>query len=172
MPGSYFISALARWNDYGSRARRAEYWSYAFIAWLLEVFAVTITAIVLNSAIDDDLTFHADEVTTVGWICFGATLALGIALFFPYLAVTVRRMHDLGRSGWWAIFLFFLPIVVWILALVDGQPAFGDDQVFELINRTQIGVCKQIHLHQIALGLPNGGQVVSELQGCMYVAGR
>jgi len=122
MPGSYFITALARWNDYSNRARRAEFWGYTVVAWLLEVFAITITAIMLNPAIDDDLKFNADDVTTVGWVVFGATLALAIALFFPWLAVTVRRMHDLGRTGWWAIFLFFLPIVVWILALVDGQP--------------------------------------------------
>ena len=125
MPGSYFIKALALWNDYSNRARRAEYWGYTIVAWLLEVFAITIAAITLNSAIDsEDMTFDTDAVTTVGWVVFGATLALGIALFFPWLAVTVRRMHDLGRSGWWAVFLFIpgLAIVVWILALVDGQP--------------------------------------------------
>jgi uncharacterized membrane protein YhaH (DUF805 family) len=125
MPGSYFIKALALWNDYSNRARRAEFWGYTIVAWLLEVFAITLTAIMLNDAIDsEDMTFDSAAVSPVGWGVLYATLALGIALFFPWLAVTVRRMHDLGRSGWWALFLFIpgLVIVVWILALVDGQP--------------------------------------------------
>ena len=54
MTGNYFLSAIARWNDYSGRARRAEFWSYTLIAWLIDVFAIFITAMVLNSAIDDE----------------------------------------------------------------------------------------------------------------------
>lgn len=123
MTGNYFLSALANWNDYSGRARRAEFWSFTVIAWLIDVFAIFITAMVLNDAIDNEnLTLDTSAVTTVGWITLYASIALAIVLFIVWLSVTVRRMHDLGRSGWWAIFLFFLPIVVWILALVDGQP--------------------------------------------------
>jgi len=123
MPGGYFFKALSQWTDYHSRARRAEFWNFAIVAWLLEVFAVALTATTVNSAFDSDtMTLHTASVTTLGWIFIIATFALWIALFFPFLAVTVRRMHDGGHSGAWALFLFVVPIVVWIIALFDGQP--------------------------------------------------
>ena len=50
--------------------------------------------------------------------------------------------------------------------------AVGNDQILEFVHCAQIGIGQQIDLHQVALGLPNGGQVVIALQGCMYVAGR
>jgi uncharacterized membrane protein YhaH (DUF805 family) len=122
MPGGYFFKALGQWTDFSSRARRAEFWGFAIVAWLLEVMAVAITATVVNPALDSEtMTLDVDAVTTLGWICIGITFAMALVLFFPFLAVTVRRMHDLGRSGWWAVFLFFIPLV-WIMALFDGQP--------------------------------------------------
>jgi len=123
MPGSYFFTALGRWNDFSSRARRAEFWGFVIVAWLLVMFALAITAIVLNSAIDsENMTIDTDAITLVGWICLAVTFALWLVLIFPMISVTMRRMHDLGRSGGWAIFLIVLPIVVWVMALFDGQP--------------------------------------------------
>jgi len=131
MPGGYFFKALGQWTDYEGRARRTEFWLYTVVAWLIEVFAVAITAMVVNDAFDyDTLALDTDALSSLGWVCLGVTAAIALVLFFPFLAVTVRRMHDLGRSGWWAIFLFFLPIVVWVMALFDGQPitnAYGPD---------------------------------------------
>jgi len=122
MPGGYFFKALGQWTDYGSRARRAEFWLYTLVAWLIEVFAVAITAMVVNSAIDSDaMTIDLGAVTLVGWICISVTLLLAVILFFPFLAVAVRRMHDIGRGKWWVLFFFIIPIVGWILALIDGQ---------------------------------------------------
>lgn len=123
MPGGYFFKALGQWTDYRTRARRAEFWLYALVAWLVEVFALAITAMVVNPAYDySTSTLDLGALSPVGWICIGVTSALALVLFFPLLAVSVRRMHDLGRSGWWAIFLFIVPLVVWIMALFDGQP--------------------------------------------------
>jgi uncharacterized membrane protein YhaH (DUF805 family) len=123
MPGGYFFTALAKWTDYRSRARRAEFWMYLVVAWLIDVFALAITAMVVNPAFDSHTyTLDTSAMTTLGWICIGVTVALALVLFFPFLAVSVRRMHDLGRSGGWVLFLFVLPIVVWLMALFDGQP--------------------------------------------------
>ncbi len=123
MPGGYFFKALSQWTDYHSRARRAEFWNFVIVAWLLEVFAIALTATMVNSAVDrDTMTLDLGEVSPLGWIFIAVTFALMLALFFPFLAVTVRRMHDQGRSGGWAIFLFVIPIIVWIMAFFDGQP--------------------------------------------------
>jgi len=48
-----------------------------------------------------------------------------IAVFIPALAVTVRRLHDTGRSGWWLL-LFLIPVIGFIVLLVfycqDSKP--------------------------------------------------
>jgi len=123
MPGGYFFKALGQWTDYNSRARRAEFWLYTLVAWLIEVFALAITAMVVNSAFDSDtLKLDVGAVTLVGWICITVTFVLAVILFFPFLAVAVRRLHDIGRGKWWVLWFFIIPIVGWILALIDGQP--------------------------------------------------
>ena len=65
---------------------------------------------------------YLGAVTLVGWICITVTFAIAVILFFPFLAVAVRRLHDIGRGKWWVLFFFIIPIVGWILALIDGQP--------------------------------------------------
>ena len=123
MPGGYYFKALAQWADYRTRARRAEFWTYTVIAWLLEIFVFALTATTVHSAIDaDNLTLDLGAVTTVGWIFLGALAVTTVFVLVPFVAVAVRRMHDTGRSGGWAIFLLFLPIVTYIIALFDGQP--------------------------------------------------
>ena len=125
MPGGYFFKALSQWADYRTRARRAEFWNFVVIAWLLEVFAVALTATMINSAVDNEtMTVDKNAITTLGWIFVWVTAALWLVLLFPLLAVSVRRMHDLGRSGAWVLFYFVpgLALVVWIMALFDGQP--------------------------------------------------
>ena len=53
----------------------------------------------------------------------------GLAVLIPSLAVTVRRLHDIDRSGWW-ILIRLVPligvIVLLVFALLDGTP--GDNQ--------------------------------------------
>ena len=66
--------------------------------------------------------FIIDVLATVmGLLTFG----LYIGGFLPLLAVSVRRLHDLGKSGWMML-LVFVPIVGGILLLVwfvsDGEP--------------------------------------------------
>lgn len=123
MPGGYYFKALGQFADYRTRARRAEFWTYTIVAWLLEIFVFALTATVVNSAIDADTrTLHLDAVTPVGWVFLAATGATTVFVLVPFAAVAVRRMHDLGRSGWWALFLLFLPIVTYVMALFDGQP--------------------------------------------------
>lgn len=46
-----------------------------------------------------------------------ATLIVNLALLLPSLGLTVRRLHDIGKCGWW-IFISLIPIVGWILLIV------------------------------------------------------
>ncbi len=59
--------------------------------------------------------------------------AFTLAVFLPSLAVSVRRLHDIDRSGWWTL-LILIPLVGYIVLLVffvkigtDGPNRFGTD---------------------------------------------
>jgi uncharacterized membrane protein YhaH (DUF805 family) len=56
---------------------------------------------------------------------FGVMMAYCLALFVPSLSVTVRRLHDIGKSGWW-YFIAFLPliggIILFVFTLLDSEP--------------------------------------------------
>jgi uncharacterized membrane protein YhaH (DUF805 family) len=53
------------------------------------------------------------------------TYVYSLAIFIPSLAVCVRRLHDIGRSGWWYL-IGLIPVIGWILLIVwfctDSQP--------------------------------------------------
>jgi uncharacterized membrane protein YhaH (DUF805 family) len=63
------------------------------------------------------------------------TTLFGLAVLLPGLAVTIRRLHDLDRTGWWFL-LSFVPIVGWIILIVwyctegtRGTNRFGPDRL-------------------------------------------
>ncbi|MFI7081302.1 DUF805 domain-containing protein [Micromonospora sp. NPDC049903] len=107
-------SALSQYAGFGGRARRSEYWWFA-----LFLFGVGIVAALIDSALGLDF-----DATTGGPV----SLLVNLAFLLPSLAVSVRRLHDLGRSGWWLL-IGLIPIVGWIVLVVffvqDGQPGLN-----------------------------------------------
>ena len=108
---SWYLEVLKKYAVFSGRARRAEYWYF--------VLFNIIVAIVL-SLID----------TLLGTFNFmqGVGLLSGLyslAVLIPTLAVTVRRLHDIDRTGWW-IFINLIPLIGFIVLLVfavtDGTP--------------------------------------------------
>ena len=111
---NYFFLALRRFNDFG-RSRRKEYWTYFPIIILL----IAITAFAVERLPNDSI-----EET------IGLFLALAVfALFLPAISLTIRRLHDTGRTGWW-ILLNLIPyvgsIILLILLALPGQQ--GDNK--------------------------------------------
>jgi uncharacterized membrane protein YhaH (DUF805 family) len=98
-----FVTAVKTcFNKYATftgRAMRSEYWFFALFYVIVSVIAVAIDLLVLQNTL-----------TIVYYI-------VAIFLFLPTLAVTVRRLHDTNRSGWW-LFFAFVPLVGPILLLV------------------------------------------------------
>lgn len=107
----YFISAMKNYATFTGRARRSEYWFFYLFYFIFLVLAVIL----------DNLLGITIEDTGIGPLYFVSILVLII----PGLAVTVRRLHDVGKSGWF-YFIVLIPIIgsIWILVLMvtDGQP--------------------------------------------------
>jgi uncharacterized membrane protein YhaH (DUF805 family) len=100
---SWYLEALKKYAVFSGRSRRKEYWYF--------VLFNIIVAIVL-AGIDALLGTRSSYA--------GAGLLSGIyglAILIPSLAVTVRRLHDIDRSGWW-IFINLIPLIGAIVLLV------------------------------------------------------
>ena len=101
IPMVSFSSAVSlgfqRWSDFSGRSTRAEYWW-----WWLFAFVVTVLAQIIDMA------------AGLGGVIYGI---VAIVFFVPNLAVLVRRLHDVGKSGW-VIFINIIPIVGWVIFFV------------------------------------------------------
>ncbi|MFZ4059545.1 MAG: DUF805 domain-containing protein [Ferruginibacter sp.] len=92
--------------NFTGRARRAEYWYYVLGNALL-IIPFYILAIVGIST--DNVGF-----SSLGFAVYGLVL---LGTIIPSLAVTVRRLHDLNKSGWY-YFIGFIPLIGGIVLLV------------------------------------------------------
>lgn len=106
-------SALTQYVTFSGRAMRSEYWWF-YLFTILVGFAAGVVDGVLSTAVNN-------EIGVVG-------LLLNLALLLPTLAVTARRLHDTGRSGWWML-LPMVPAFFMVVSLVAtigvalGSPA-------------------------------------------------
>ncbi len=94
----YFVKVLKNYTNFEGRARRSEYWYFT-------LFSIIIS-IVLSFA---DVAIGS-ELGIIGLI-----FSLGTLL--PSIAVAIRRMHDVGKSGWYIL----IPIYNLVLACTDSQ---------------------------------------------------
>lgn len=106
---------MKKYVDFSGRARRTEYWMFILFNMIFGVVALVL----------DSLLGSASKGSVYG--LFYSLFSLAILL--PTWAVTVRRLHDIGKSGWW-IFISLIPLIggIWlfILTLTDSQP--GDNE--------------------------------------------
>ena len=111
----YFISALKNYATFTGRARRSEYWFFTLFYFIFLVLAVIL----------DNLLGITIEDTGIGPLYFISILAMII----PGLAVTVRRLHDVGKSGWF-YFIVLIPIIgsIWLLVLMVSDGMLGRNQ--------------------------------------------
>ena len=103
-----YLKALKQFNDFSGRARRKEFWMF-FLFNLIVAFILTIIDISVGTY---------DEETESGII----SSVYSLVILIPYLAVATRRMHDIGKSGWFIL----IPIYNIILACKDG--AVGENE--------------------------------------------
>lgn len=94
---------LSKYVDFSGRATRAQYWWFALFANLAIVGAVILDVI-------------------LGFGLLWAIVCLGLLL--PGLAVSIRRLHDTNRSGWWYLLAFTpVSIVLLVFMLLPSEPS-------------------------------------------------
>ena len=95
----YFISAVKdNYINFEGRARRKEYWMFIIFALIISVAFGIIDGI-------------------IGLAPVGLSALFQIAIFVPSIAIGARRLHDVGKSGWWQL-LYFALIIGWIPLII------------------------------------------------------
>ena len=110
-------------NKYGSingRATRSEFWWFQLFLTIAGIFTFMIDVIFFGYTIDDDFT--------------PVNVILSIAVFVPMITVTVRRLHDVNRSGWWILIAFtgigLIPLLYWWVKNSDANDnSFGSSSL-------------------------------------------
>lgn len=124
-------SVLSKYATFTGRARRSEFWWY-YLAYTVVFLALyVITAVPAAAAVSAQS--GATETSPLAIVASVLLLVFVFGLLVPTIAVTVRRLHDTDRSGFF-YFLGFIPLVGGIIMLVllagsgtSGPNRFGPD---------------------------------------------
>lgn len=115
-----FVTCMQKYTDFSGRAPRSEYWWFVLAQFLIGfvlgfIFGFIGAIMGMGSGLADIVSL----IVTLGFI-------------LPTIAVAVRRLHDIGKSGWWYL-LVFIPILGWLLLLfwfvqpsAEESNEFGD----------------------------------------------
>jgi len=124
MPMHWMFMPLRRYAEFSGRSRRLEYWMFTLGVWVLSTilnsvffaFGMSFIAPVDAAAMNPEELVSTMMTTMEPYFIVMGLISL--ALFIPTIAVTVRRLHDTNRSGWWilmpwgALLLSFMSVIL------------------------------------------------------------
>ncbi len=132
---------LVKYADFNGRSRRSEFWLWVLFRIIVGMALGGVTMFMIGSSIH--LVENQPELFFQRYMTAMPIIQLvNLALLLPSLAVGVRRLHDINRSGWWII----MPVVVMIVGFILFFIIFGAS-LFQMI------------------GASDGGNNITEAQG-------
>ncbi len=115
----WMLMPLKRYAEFSGRSRRQEFWMWQVFKFLLGIAASIVLAVFgasIFTLFGGGGTGGAAALIGAGLIVYGILLLASLALIIPDLAVTVRRLHDTGKSGW----LILLPLAGYVIVFVGA----------------------------------------------------
>jgi len=114
-----YTTAMRRYVEFSGRSSRSEFWLYTLVYVIIYLVAAVIDAFVFGMNVMQ----HIGIVTGI----------VALVHFIPSLAVSIRRLHDTDRSGWWLL-IVFVPLIgaIWLVVLycfsgTPGTNRFGSE---------------------------------------------
>lgn len=112
---------VEHYADFRGRAPRSEFWWFMLFTFLLSLVIGILGAI---------------SETLAGIV----NILVGLGLLIPSIAVSVRRLHDIDRTGWWYLLLFtgigvIVLLVFWVQRGTPGDNRFGPDPLGNVAER-------------------------------------
>ena len=118
----YFISVVRdNYINFDGRARRKEFWAFHFFSSIFSIFALFV---------DSSLGL----IDTIGF-----KTIYTLIIFCPAVAVSIRRMHDINKSGWWLMLSIFVFPAIY-LACKDseiGDNDYGSSEKYPFSNDSE-----------------------------------
>jgi uncharacterized membrane protein YhaH (DUF805 family) len=108
--GEAVASCFRNYANSAGRAPRSEYWY-----WTLFELLVSIPGWVIDATL-----FPAAELLSVSTV-------IGVALFLPSVAVSIRRLHDIDRSGYWVLISLTIVGILWLIYWACIRGTLGDN---------------------------------------------
>lgn len=105
----YFLDTIKnRYADFNGKATRSQYWYFVLFYVLLSIVLVLIDTFVVNPL----LGMNIQEASQGGIL----QMVFALALIIPTIAIGVRRLHDIGKSGWWML-ISLVPIIGFLVLI-------------------------------------------------------
>lgn len=114
----YAVQAVTKnFANFNGRARRKEYWG----TMLVYIIVAVILSMLMN------ITFWISEYLSYFFVLVASIFYL--ATIVPIIALTVRRLHDIDKSGWW-YWISLVPLIggIWLLILLCTEGTRGDNR--------------------------------------------
>ena len=110
---NWFLKCIRQYADFKGRARRTEYWMFTLVC----------------SIISYGLQIIAPFCGDAQLIISGFLMIFGLVLLVPSFAVAVRRLHDVGKSGWFYL-IVFIPIIgmIWLFVIFCTDSKYGENK--------------------------------------------
>ena len=121
-------TCFSKYGVANGRARRSEYWWFSLFIFMIS-FATGFADVFLFT----DLVLE-DEIFPINTVA-------SLAMLIPSIAVYIRRLHDVNRSGWWVFIALtivgIIPLIIWVCSKgTDGPNDYGDDPLQEGVDST------------------------------------
>tara|TARA_B110000467_G_scaffold26545_1_gene23990 strand:+ start:76 stop:477 length:402 start_codon:yes stop_codon:yes gene_type:complete len=116
-------TCFSKYGVANGRASRSEYWWFSLFLLIISLVTVFADAFLFTDLVLEDGFFPINTVA-------------GLATLIPSIAVYIRRLHDVNRSGWWMFIALtcvgIIPLLIWLCSKgTDGPNDFGDDPLQE-----------------------------------------
>ena len=113
----YYKSVLKNYANFDGRARRSEYWYY------------TLMNVIIVIALEILLGVGAMASSVLAIIVGLLLIVYAIGTLVPSISVMVRRLHDIGKSGWW-YFIALIPLAgpIWLIVLLATDSQEGTNE--------------------------------------------
>ena len=98
-----------KYATFDGRARRSEFWYFCLFCLLIGIVTLYIDISILGYSVEEEYT----PLNTIAYL----------AVFIPSISVTARRLHDIGKSGWWMLLALtgigIILLIIWYAT--DGE---------------------------------------------------
>lgn len=115
----WYLKVLKDYATFSGRTRRSEYWFFVLFNVIFGIIAM-----VIDNILGTKFQIGSQSLP-YGYIY----LLYSLAVFVPGLAVSVRRLHDVGKSGWFFL-IALIPIIgaIWLLVLMFTDSVSGENK--------------------------------------------